>query len=58
MSRPEGSKNKKGVDKFCSKGHEIDLVGRTDSGNCKKCQSDYYKVRREFIKEHFNEKSL
>jgi hypothetical protein len=55
MSRPKGSKNKKGVDKFCSKGHEIDLVGRTDSGNCKQCQRDYYKSRWEFIRKNFKE---
>jgi len=43
----------------CAKGHVIAEVGHTESGNCKKCQSDYYKVRREFIKEHFpKEESL
>ena len=42
----------------CSKGHIIAEVGRNSSGNCKKCQSDYYKIRREFIKEHFPKESL
>jgi hypothetical protein len=43
----------------CSKGHIIADVGRTKSGNCKKCNQDYYKIRREFIKEHFpKEESL
>lgn len=32
----------------CSKGHVIADVGRTKSGNCKQCKSDYYKVRRQF----------
>jgi hypothetical protein len=37
----------------CSKGHDISIVGRTKSRNCKQCQSDYYKERREFIKKYF-----
>lgn len=37
----------------CSKGHDISIVGRTKSGNCKQCQSDYYRVRREFIRNNF-----
>jgi hypothetical protein len=37
----------------CSKGHNFSLVGKTKSGNCKQCKSDYYRVRREFIKQHF-----
>ena len=41
----------------CSKGHIIAEVGRTKNGNCKQCQHDYYKVRREFIKEHFNKEN-
>jgi hypothetical protein len=41
---------------FCAKGHNLDKVGRTKSRNCKKCQSDYYKERREFIKKYFNKK--
>jgi len=40
----------------CAKGHNIAVVGRTKSGNCKQCKSDYYRVRREFIRDHFNEK--
>lgn len=43
---------------ICSKGHIIAEVGRTKSGNCKQCKSDYYKVRREFLKEHFPKDSL
>jgi hypothetical protein len=39
---------------LCSKGHNISTTGRTKSGNCKQCQSDYYKIRREFIRKHFN----
>jgi hypothetical protein len=58
MSRPEGSKNKKGVSKFCSKGHDIVLVGRTKSGNCKICQQQYYKERWEFIRKNFPKSSL
>ena len=53
MARLKGSKNKKGIAKFCSKGHNIALVGRTKSGNCKQCQSDYYKIRRQFVKDNF-----
>ena len=41
------------VKETCIKGHNIALVGRTKSGNCKQCQSDYYKVRREFIRDNF-----
>jgi len=37
----------------CAKGHLFSEVGKTESGNCKKCQSDYYKVRREFIRDNF-----
>jgi len=37
----------------CSKGHIIAEVGRTKSGNCKQCKSDYYKVRRQFVKDNF-----
>jgi hypothetical protein len=53
------SKNKRGGSKpkpVCKNGHDIAEVGRTASGNCKQCKSDYYRVRREFIREHFNEK--
>lgn len=38
---------------LCNKGHETVIVGRTTSGNCKQCHSDYYKVRWEFLKENF-----
>jgi hypothetical protein len=58
MARLKGSKNKKGVSKFCFKGHDISLVGRTDSGNCKQCLRDYYRVRREFIRKNFPKESL
>lgn len=37
----------------CSKGHNFSLVGKTKSGNCVQCQKDYYKVRRDFLREHF-----
>jgi len=37
----------------CSKGHVIADVGRTKSGSCKKCQSDYYKERWNFIRKQF-----
>lgn len=37
----------------CSKGHDLSIVGKTKSRNCKQCQSDYYKVRREFIRKNF-----
>jgi hypothetical protein len=40
----------------CKNGHDISVVGRTKSGNCKQCKSDYYRIRREFIKKYFNEK--
>ena len=40
---------------ICSKGHDISVVGRTKAGNCKQCQSDYYKARWEFIKKNFKE---
>jgi hypothetical protein len=40
----------------CNKGHNISEVGRTKAGNCKKCQAEYYRVRREFIRKYFNEK--
>ena len=42
----------------CSKGHNILIVGRTKSGNCKKCKKEYSQVRQQFIKEHFNEQKL
>jgi hypothetical protein len=42
----------------CSKGHDISIVGRNSSGNCKQCRSDYDRVRREFIKKHFPKESL
>jgi hypothetical protein len=62
MARLKGSKDKeirkqRAKEKFCSKGHNISVVGRTKSGNCKKCQSDYYKERREFIRKYFNKKA-
>ena len=37
----------------CPKGHIIAKVGRTKAGNCKKCQSDYYKERWDFIRKQF-----
>jgi hypothetical protein len=37
----------------CTKGHNIAEVGRTKSGNCKVCNQEYYKIRREFIKKNF-----
>jgi hypothetical protein len=40
----------------CKNGHNISVVGRTSSGNCKKCQSDYYKARWKFATKRFNEK--
>jgi hypothetical protein len=40
----------------CKNGHDISVVGRTKSGNCKKCKSDYYKKRWQFVTKHFNEK--
>jgi uncharacterized paraquat-inducible protein A len=58
MARLKGSKDKKQRKKrtkksMCFNGHNTELVGRTGSGNCKRCQSEYYKVRREFIKKYF-----
>jgi hypothetical protein len=58
MARLKGSKNKKGVSKFCSKGHEIVIVGRTKAGNCKQCQSDYFKKRWEFIRANYPKDTL
>ncbi len=40
----------------CSKGHDIFIVGRTSSGNCKQCKRDYYRIRWQFASKHFNEK--
>lgn len=40
----------------CSKGHNIAVVGRTKAGNCKKCQSEYYKARWQFVRENFEQK--
>jgi hypothetical protein len=37
----------------CSKGHIIAEVGRTKSGNCKKCKQEYSKIRQQFIKDNF-----
>jgi hypothetical protein len=37
----------------CSKGHDISVVGRTKSGNCKKCKQEYSQVRQQFIKDNF-----
>lgn len=37
----------------CAKGHDTSLTGRTPSGNCKQCQSDYYKSRWQFIKDNY-----
>jgi hypothetical protein len=43
---------------ICSKGHDINLVGRTKSGNCKMCHQEYYKARWLFIKNNFPKESL
>jgi hypothetical protein len=51
MNKKSGPK----IKPTCSKGHDISVVGRTKSGNCKQCKSDYYRIRREFIKKYFNE---
>jgi hypothetical protein len=37
----------------CKNNHDIAVVGRTPSGNCKKCQSDYYRKRWDFIRRNF-----
>ena len=37
----------------CSKGHDIEQVGRTKSRNCKACLQEYHKIRQDFIREHF-----
>lgn len=37
----------------CKNNHEIATVGRTPSGNCKQCQSEYYKKRWDFIRKNF-----
>jgi hypothetical protein len=58
MSRLKGSKNKKGVSEFCSKGHDISIVGRTKAGNCKLCQQEYFKKRWDFIRKNFPKDSL
>lgn len=41
------------IKETCSKGHDISIVGRTKSGNCKLCNQEYYKIRREFIRDNF-----
>ena len=42
----------------CSKGHIIAEVGRTKAGACRKCQSDYYKIRWNLIrKQLLNDKN-
>ena len=56
MNEKQKKKSGPKIKSTCSKGHNISYVGRTESGNCKQCQADYYRIRREFIKEHFNEK--
>lgn len=40
----------------CSKGHDISLLGRTKSGNCKQCNTNYYKERWDFIRKQFKNK--
>jgi hypothetical protein len=53
------SKNKRGGSKpkpICKNGHDISIVGRNSSGNCRKCRQEYDAIRREFIREYFNEK--
>jgi hypothetical protein len=61
MARLKGSKDKKQRKKrakslTCTKGHDIAVVGRNSSGNCRKCRQEYDAIRRKFIREHFNEK--
>jgi hypothetical protein len=61
MARLKGSRDKKdrkirNKKLTCSKGHDIAVVGRNSSGNCKKCRYEYDAVRREFIRKYFNEK--
>jgi hypothetical protein len=43
---------------ICSKGHDISVVGRTKAGNCKKCQSEYYKERWDFIRKQFPKEDI
>jgi hypothetical protein len=40
----------------CSNGHDISVVGRTKAGNCKQCQSEYYKARWDFVRKNFEQK--
>lgn len=37
----------------CKNGHKISEVGHTKSGNCKKCQKEYFKARWDWIKKTF-----
>lgn len=37
----------------CSKGHDISVVGRNKSGNCKQCDKEWHKARWDWIKKTF-----
>jgi hypothetical protein len=50
---PEKSKTTRKHNAKCSRGHDISIVGRTKSRNCKQCLRDYQAIRREFIKKNF-----
>lgn len=56
MSPEKEPKGKRGGSKpkpICKNGHDISIVGRDKSGNCKKCKQEYSRIRWEFIKNNF-----